>query len=826
MKYITSEFRDFCHSGVTLPEWGTGFDLVMCSFFFWTLGSSLQKNYVGLLRSLLYQIAEQREDLISSMMGQDSTSEGQTSYLREPRIYAWTKERLDDALKRFLSNKPPSISVCLFIDGLDEFVGDEDLLLETLRLLSGTPRVHVCVSSRPEQIYRQGFAQSPRLKLQHLNHQDIEKAVKDRLGATLAEKFPHLPEVVDEFVTYVISRSEGIFLWTELIIKDLQRGARNSDNLKELRERFDRMPDTIEGLYQHMLGRLERPYLQEAANYFQILMMNADFEYLELHFTRPLTLLHFACAEGTAWSKVLSHDVAYFQSPEFRDSCRNLETRILTRCTGLVEIAEHREQRFQGIFYEEEGNPYCAASTSQEASSVSCFLREIRFIHKTVIEFLQTQKEFCYDPDWRTTAVHTITRGRLGVISLTPITICKDNAIPRSFKITANFVMQLVSGLQWTEVLWPPQLSPQVTRDIAIEAVRQVYEILGYVNESLNGAGHSFYKFFMSRYATPSRYIPFHDCVSFAAYFGRHEYISTYMAQTNRTFQDVEEVLLCTLSGFCSSISHIRNLGLALAMQEYCKIVTDLLKFSRDLDMYVKTADSAVGANWNSKWAEFLQRSLTHISDVSSGGDSPFSHQIRHSIFLWKDAAACFLEHDADVNTSLYVDLVLLSSDPSASRDKSRGHIISFTASETLLVWVGRAFLQSEFRKEVECMVRSHGGQHRRTILSIRIDEDVYTLTQEQSDRLLCAWVLEDGSLPVTYWNSNWKGKEHSIIPPASPDPTTEHKVKILLDNIDMFKVTRGFYHSGRFSEYHKIDFGDGKFLRDVFENDLSLTAT
>ena len=634
--------------------------------------------------------------------------------------------------------------------------------------------------------------------------------------------------MVGEFVNDVIFRSEGIFLWTELIIKDLQRGARNSDDLQELRERFDRIPDTIEGLYQHMLGRLEKPYLREAAKYFQILMLNADFEDLGLYSGRTLTLLHCACAEETAWNKVLSHDVAYFQSPEFHESCRNLETRILTRCTGLVEIAEHREEELEAIFHMGKELSPRRAPISQEASNVSCFLREMRFIHKTVIEFLQTQKEFFHDPDWRITAFHTITRGTLGVLSLTPIIICKDDVISRPLKIDAGFVMHLVSGLQWTEVLWPPQLSRQFTRDIATEAVGQVYEILGYVNEDLNGAGYSLHDFLVPRDAKSSRYIPIHDCVRFAAYFGQHEYISTYIAQTDLTSKDVEEVLLCTLSGF--GLSYMWDLDLALGVQGYCKIVTVLLKYSRDLDVYTKTAASAFSATRNSKWAEFLESSLLCINYISSWTgkerglwDPRIYQQFRHSIVLWKDTIAYFLEHDADVNTRLYVDLLLVSSGPSPPDIDSDGYRISFTASETLLSWVGRTFFHPELRKEVECMVASHGGQHRRTILAMNIDEEVYPLTQEQSDRLLRAWVLEDGSLPRAICLNAWCGggvgigKKFSLIPPTSPDPTTEHKLTILLDNIDMFKVTIDTFDVGRYRYFHQIDFGDGSFPRERY---------
>ncbi|KAL8795023.1 MAG: hypothetical protein Q9195_002471 [Heterodermia aff. obscurata] len=826
MKYMTSEFRNFCQAGVAMPGWGSGSDLVTCSFFFWAPGNSLQKNYVGFLRSLLYQIAEQRDDLIPLMVGQNMMQEGGPGFSREAmRIHAWTKERLDDALKRFLSGKPSSIRVCLFIDGLDEFAGDEDLLLETLRLLSGTPRTHVCVSSRPEQIFRQGFAQSPQLKLQDLNHRDIEKTVKDRLGTTLSEKFPNLPEVIDEFEADVISRSEGIFLWTELIVKDLQRGARNSDNLQELRERFDRMPDTIQGLYQHMLGRLERPYLQEAAGYFQLLMAEADYEDLGLDRNYSLTLLDCACAEKTAWSNVLSHDLAYFQSPEFHDSCRNLETRILTRCSGLVEISEHRERLIDTAFWDIGGGyrdvhtsqRYCGVHISQEASSVSCFLRRIQFIHKTVIEFLRPRGEFFLDPDWRLTAADTVTRGRLGVLSLIPNMICKNDAPSGSLKMTGNLVADSLARCSWMEAMWSSKLSRQVNSDKGIQVVSQAYEILGYLNESLNGSDHSLHDFFRYyRGQEPSWYMPFHDCIGFAAHFGQYGYVSKYTARTNRSSQEVEYVLFCTLSGFsCSNKREfIGIIPAACAMQDYCKIVMGLAKYSKDPEVNMKTAASALDANWNIKLAAFLKSSSVYIHIFTSPTmhDESRLHVIP-SLILWKNAVAHFLDRGADANTILQSRIPPLCSDKFVA---GRRQGLSFATAETLLGWVERmlANCDPDVRKEVEDTVISYGGQHQRTILSLNIGENVYRMTQEQSDRLLHAWAWEDGSLPET--TPEWdelevvgSGKELSLIPPTSPDPTTERKLNILLDNIDRFRLTKEFFETHNVTDYTSLDFGD-----------------
>jgi len=801
MKYITSDFRRFCRSGAASHRWGSGADLVTCSFFFWALGSPLQKNYVGFLRSLLYQIAEQREDLIPMIMGQEAISEARTTQPREPvRIYAWTRERLDDALRRFLDEKPAAISVCLFIDGLDEFAGDEDLLMETIRLLSGTPRTHVCVSSRPEQIYRQAFADSPKLRLQDLNYEDIKTATKDRLDTTLQEKFPQEPWMTDRLVENVIDKAQGIFLWAEFVTKDLKKGARNSDSIEELHKRLERTPDTIEGLYGHMLERLDKPYFQDAARYFQMITANQEFLALqsnEMSYPRPwslvLTLLHCACADEKAWNYVLSHDLGYLQSPGFQDLCCNLETRILTRCAGLVEVSEHRQETLAGVFRKRIND-----ESPQLLRSNKGYLREVKFIHKTVMDFLQSHEEFFQNLDWRLTATLTISRGAMGVVSLTPIIMCEEDAPFGPFTIDDKFIMNLLSRPSWIEALWPAQANCQSISDSTIEVVDQAYEVLDHVTRSLNGLDWTLSDSFNG---WKDYNFPFHDCLGFAAYFGRHEYVSRYTAETDRIEEDAEYILSCTFSGLSSLDEEAFDFRKeSVVVGGFFRIVIDYLPQSRKSQQCME-----------SKWVRFWNCSQRHIttlvdSRIQLGKDPQFLQRAAQSIILWKDTVACFLHHNADANTILQGMLQIYCSDKFEAVAYSS---LKFSAAETVLAWVRRTFEFADpaFTQEIENLLRSHGGQHQRTFLSLKIDRDRYRLTREQSDRLLHAWSFEDGSLPAADSYLRFVKVEEEEQEPVNPDPTTERKLKILLENIDRFKIKREKQKTLYYT-YTTLDFG------------------
>ena len=394
MKYVYINFHDHCQSRGSSSLWGHSHDVLICSFFFWGLGSSVEKSYHSLLRSLLHQIARQLEDSIPIMLGKIRP-------LGSSMLHQWTEARLEGALKLFISWKPPTKRVGIFIDGLDEYEGDEEKLMDILRLLSQSPGIKVCVSSRPEEIFRQGFADCPHVRLQDLNKPDILKATSDRLTPALSFRFPDRVsdsfDSIPEFISLLTEKSQGVFLWAELMSKDILKGARNADTFSELQERLGHTPDTIDGLYAHMLGRLDRSYIHEAATYFHHIIAIDDVFSNSLAPRSP-TLLDFACSKHSAWAHVVQRDTMYFLKTDFQTLCRNLEVRVLTRCAGLVDINESCRTTIP-LLQSSSGHP---VKINPDEAYLSRDLRGVNFIHKTARDYVRTYFKLLNDTDLRT----------------------------------------------------------------------------------------------------------------------------------------------------------------------------------------------------------------------------------------------------------------------------------------------------------------------------------------------------------------------------------------------------------------------------------------
>ncbi|KAL8710438.1 MAG: hypothetical protein Q9220_005039 [cf. Caloplaca sp. 1 TL-2023] len=353
IKFIMNDSRTTDH----LSKWGQQTKLVEVSFFFWSTGTGLQKSAAGLLRSLLYQISMQCPDALYMVYNRDRLAELD---LRRD----WTDQRLLSTLKLFMERKTAVTSICAFIDGLDEFVGDEDLLLEVIRLFMKTPNSKVCVASRPENTFLEEFRSCPQLRVHKLNHQDIAHTAEQKLGPIFQRSYPDQVNLLDKFVRKLAEKAQGVFLWLDLMVKDLIKGAKNGDDSDELDERLERTPDSINGMYAYKMRSLDPLYYEEAFKYFSVLIAAGDLGI-------QITLLGLASAQEEAWSHVQQLKIDFFRETGFQISCRRLETRILSRCAGLVDIEEEHEL-YQG-------------------SGISGQDRPLSFIHKSVIDYLMQE---------------------------------------------------------------------------------------------------------------------------------------------------------------------------------------------------------------------------------------------------------------------------------------------------------------------------------------------------------------------------------------------------------------------------------------------------
>jgi hypothetical protein len=348
-----------CHHSRTksaLKTWaaGSGQKPLIPSFFFWSVGTTLQKSQTGLLRSLLYQILKEYRELIKVVLPgiyeQAAKPKSSPRDLSDP-----SPNELRQAFLTLASQRLQDLKICLFIDGIDEYNGETESLAELLAKMSSHEGIKIVLSSRPTTDCHHAFQHYPKLRLQDLTYGDIERFVNDKLRVhdkmrVLAEEKPTEAKTL---VDSIVAKADGVFLWVRLVVSSLLRGLRNEDDIGTLQLRADECPDDLLKLYQHMFSKLERHYRVKAAEIFQIMRANQ-------HGVLQTITLWFA--DRGDLESILAADPMPMPDETYKRRCDIIDHQLRSTCCGLLETRSYSP-------------PFARPS-------------EIRYLHKSVAEFV------------------------------------------------------------------------------------------------------------------------------------------------------------------------------------------------------------------------------------------------------------------------------------------------------------------------------------------------------------------------------------------------------------------------------------------------------
>lgn len=202
-----------------LEAWAGQHQLCLLSFFFWRAGSNLQRNTTGLLRTILHQLLSSNADLCDNVR----------SFSSMPPNSTWTEAALCRSLEHAFQNLPDA-RICMLLDGLDEFEGDCNALLELLLTLQKLGTIKMCLSSRPGPALVARLSGFPGMCLSTLNSEDIKLFAAERLAAC------DIP--LTRFVGEISTRAEGVFLWALLVTRSLVDGSQAGHSIADLAKRL------------------------------------------------------------------------------------------------------------------------------------------------------------------------------------------------------------------------------------------------------------------------------------------------------------------------------------------------------------------------------------------------------------------------------------------------------------------------------------------------------------------------------------------------------------------------------------------------------------
>jgi hypothetical protein len=189
-------------------------------------------------------------------------------------------------------------NVLLFVDGFDECSGDHrkqlEFLVPWIQSTQGKNlKIRMCLSSRPLPEIGLRLSAFPGCRIHEWTAKDISDYVRDRLAQNwnrLALSSHESQEngkriIIKSLTDTVIQKSQGVFLWVELVVENLTLGLEEGFSDFELKECLDSLPLELEDLYARIPRQIPQDYIYDAMIYFTLALMG-----------HPIALLDFFLA--------------------------------------------------------------------------------------------------------------------------------------------------------------------------------------------------------------------------------------------------------------------------------------------------------------------------------------------------------------------------------------------------------------------------------------------------------------------------------------------------------------------------------------------------
>ena len=246
-----------------------------CLHFYFDANNSssakMHKGEIGFFQSLLHQLLRIRsppDDVIRRFQESKVTKDN----------FSWDLDALKDACRAMLGqkddNKPRTY---LFIDALDEC--DREHALNLLRYLDETTvctssagtDLKVCISRRPYPPIEPFRNSGPphEINVEGNNRKDLADLIRYELQAyedSLSE------DDRSELSDYILQRANSVFLWVELLLKQIWHNGGGYQDKESFKEMIDQVPTELGDVYRKSFAGCSKQQKSQACQLFQTVL--------------------------------------------------------------------------------------------------------------------------------------------------------------------------------------------------------------------------------------------------------------------------------------------------------------------------------------------------------------------------------------------------------------------------------------------------------------------------------------------------------------------------------------------------------------------------
>ncbi|KAK5102793.1 hypothetical protein LTS08_003593 [Lithohypha guttulata] len=331
----------------------------------------------GFYRCLLFQFLQQCPQLITQLRGYFSHSSLFSEQIDSD--VGNLQQAFFDVLEALVADH----NLFLVIDGVDECeqVDGQDELIDVVLQASELPNVKICVSSRPENIFKDAFHHCPQLRVEDLTFTDIHYYITSQLHRSRRWVIIEAEDKsrAFEFTMQIIYMASGVFLWATLAMRDLLQALRDGDSLDQLYAKLKLLPADLDRYFQSILSSIKFEHRREASTLLQLALFNED-KFGSI-FTLRLIDTFF----------VAESDEDFCLGPSFEPYCRDLADeavlrsrtdsslrKLSSRCKGLLEPVHWKQ--------------------IQDSDDMT-FAERIELVHNTKLVFLhRSLRDFLLQP--------------------------------------------------------------------------------------------------------------------------------------------------------------------------------------------------------------------------------------------------------------------------------------------------------------------------------------------------------------------------------------------------------------------------------------------
>jgi hypothetical protein len=216
----------------------------VASFFFNGRGEKIEQTASGMI--MKEYAAPKQKEKIRDLEWPLSTLQAlfhSLLHANESSIFYFIIDSLDEAQTGFDSHD----SVSAVVQFLEKLVSQQ-----------ATSTFKIFLTSRPPVIL-QKFRNSlhPRIALESADSQYLEADLESYISTEVTSELKDLVENSEPIIKILRERSNGVFLWVDLVMKQLKSEIEHGCGYKTLLEELNSMLEGMEELYRNILGRLE-----------------------------------------------------------------------------------------------------------------------------------------------------------------------------------------------------------------------------------------------------------------------------------------------------------------------------------------------------------------------------------------------------------------------------------------------------------------------------------------------------------------------------------------------------------------------------------------